>query len=187
MTPTQPAFSPAGMKKATLTAPRPGSTRDSPCATRRPAAARTSSSGNSKEEGENGLDNERQRPNDMTLQDPRCVFQILKRHYERYTPEMVERICGTPKEAFIKVAETLCENSGREKTTAFCYAVGWTQHSKGVQIIRSAAILQLLLGNIGRPGGGIMALRGHADHPGFHRYRHPLQRAPRLPSNAECE
>ena len=98
----------------------------------------------------------------MTLQDPQCVFQILKRHYERYTPEMVERICGTPKEAFLKVAETICENSGREKTTAFCYAVGWTQHSKGVQIIRSAAILQLLLGNVGRPGGGIMALRGHA-------------------------
>jgi formate dehydrogenase major subunit len=90
------------------------------------------------------------------------VFQILKRHFERYTPEMVERVCGTPKEAFLKVAETVCENSGREKTTAFCYAVGWTQHSKGVQIIRTAAILQLLLGNIGRPGGGIMALRGHA-------------------------
>ena len=118
--------------------------------------------GELREEGVDGLDNDRQRPNDMTLQDPRCVFQILKRHYERYTPEMVERICGTPKEAFLKVAEAICENSGREKTTAFCYAVGWTQHSKGVQIIRSAAILQLLLGNIGRPGGGIMALRGHA-------------------------
>ena len=75
---------------------------------------------------------------------------------------MVEKVCGTPKEAFLKVAETICENSGRERTTALCYAVGWTQHSKGVQIIRTAAILQLLLGNMGRPGGGIMALRGHA-------------------------
>ena len=75
---------------------------------------------------------------------------------------MVEKVSGTPKEAFLKVAEAICENSGREKTTALCYAVGWTQHSKGVQIIRTAAILQLLLGNVGRPGGGIMALRGHA-------------------------
>src|SRR3712207_5782447 len=75
---------------------------------------------------------------------------------------MVEKVTGCPKEAFLNVAEAICENSGREKTTAFCYAVGWTQHSKGVQIIRAAAILQLLLGNIGRPGGGIMALRGHA-------------------------
>ncbi|MDQ5809745.1 MAG: formate dehydrogenase, partial [Actinomycetota bacterium] len=74
----------------------------------------------------------------------------------------VERVTGCPKEAFLKVAETICENSGPEKTTALCYAVGWTQHSKGVQIIRTGAILQLLLGNIGRPGGGIMALRGHA-------------------------
>src|SRR5215218_6032173 len=104
----------------------------------------------------------RPRPNDPTLQHRRCVFQILKRHFSRYTPEMVERVTGCPKEAFLKVAETVCENSGPERTTALCYAVGWTQHSKGVQIIRTAAILQLLLGNIGRPGGGIMALRGHA-------------------------
>ena len=75
---------------------------------------------------------------------------------------MVEKVTGCPQEAFLKVAETITENSGREKTTAFCYAVGWTQHSKGAQIIRTAAILQLLLGNIGRPGGGILALRGHA-------------------------
>src|SRR5215217_7522345 len=102
------------------------------------------------------------RPHDWSLQHERCVFQILKRHFSKYTPEMVEKVSGCPKEAFLKVAETLCENSGREKTTAFCYAVGWTQHSKGVQIIRTAAILQLLLGNVGRPGGGVMALRGHA-------------------------
>ena len=99
---------------------------------------------------------------DETLQDPRCVFQILKRHYARYTPEMVERICGTPQDAFLAVAQAITENSGRDRTTAFCYAVGWTQHSVGVQTIRTAAILQLLLGNVGRPGGGIMALRGHA-------------------------
>jgi formate dehydrogenase major subunit len=111
--------------------------------------------------GESGI-NESDRPTDETLQHERSVFQILKRHFSRYTPEMVERVTGCPKEAFLKVAEAICENSGREKTTAFCYAVGWTQHSKGVQVIRTAAILQLLLGNIGRPGGGIMALRGHA-------------------------
>ena len=104
----------------------------------------------------------RPRPNDPTLQHPRCVFQVLKRHFSRYTPEMVERVTGCPKEAFLKIAETVCENSGREKTTAFCYAVGWTQHSKSVQMIRTAAMLQLLLGNVGRPGGGVMALRGHA-------------------------
>ncbi len=102
------------------------------------------------------------RPTDRTLQHERCVFQVLKRHFAKYTPEMVEKVCGTPREAFLKVAETICENSTPEKTTALCYAVGWTQHSKGVQIIRTAAILQLLLGNMGRPGGGIMALRGHA-------------------------
>jgi formate dehydrogenase major subunit len=101
-------------------------------------------------------------PTDHTHEHPRCVFQILKRHFSRYTPEMVEKVTGCPKEAFLKVAETICDNSGPEKTTAFCYALGWTQHSKGVQIIRAAAILQLLLGNVGRPGGGVMALRGHA-------------------------
>jgi formate dehydrogenase major subunit len=102
------------------------------------------------------------RPTDPTLQHERCVFQVLKRHFAKYTPEMVEKVCGTPREAFLAVAETICENSTPEKTTSLCYAVGWTQHSKGVQIIRTAAILQLLLGNMGRPGGGIMALRGHA-------------------------
>jgi formate dehydrogenase major subunit len=103
---------------------------------------------------------------DHSLQHPRCVFQILKRHYSRYTPEMVERVCGVPKEMLVRVAETLCSNSGRERTSAFAYAVGWTQHSVGVQYIRTAAIIQLLLGNIGRPGGGILALRGHASIQG---------------------
>jgi formate dehydrogenase major subunit len=103
---------------------------------------------------------------DLTLQHPRCVFQVLKRHFARYTPEMVEQVCGVPREEWLKVAQTLVENSGRERTSAICYAVGWTQQSKGVQIIRAAAILQLLLGNMGRPGGGIMALRGHASIQG---------------------
>jgi formate dehydrogenase major subunit len=99
---------------------------------------------------------------DPTLQDPRCVLQILKRHFARYTPEMVERVCGVPTERFTRIAELLLANSGRERTTAIAYAVAWTQHTTGVQIIRAAGILQQLLGNIGRPGGGILALRGHA-------------------------
>jgi formate dehydrogenase major subunit len=103
---------------------------------------------------------------DFTLQDPQCVFQIVKKHFSRYTPEVVEETCGIPQELFLKVANALCENSGRERTSAFCYAVGWTQHSVGVQYIRTAAIVQLLLGNIGRPGGGILALRGHASIQG---------------------
>jgi formate dehydrogenase major subunit len=107
-----------------------------------------------------------ERETDPTLQHPRCVFQVLRRHFSRYTPEMVEETCGIPKALFLEVAETLCKNSGRERTGAFCYAVGWTQHSIGVQYIRTAAIVQLLLGNMGRPGGGIMALRGHASIQG---------------------
>ncbi len=103
---------------------------------------------------------------DPTLQHPRCVFQILKRHFSRYAPEMVERYCGVKQDVFRKVAEAFTSASGPEKTAAICYAVGWTQHSKGVQVIRTAAILQLLLGNIGRPGGGILALRGHASIQG---------------------
>jgi formate dehydrogenase major subunit len=103
---------------------------------------------------------------DPTLQHPRCVFQVLKRHFSRYTPEFVERYCGVPKDVFLRTAEVFTSASGAEKTGAICYAVGWTQHSKGVQIIRTAAILQLLLGNIGRPGGGILALRGHASIQG---------------------
>jgi len=103
---------------------------------------------------------------DPTLTHPRCVFQVLKRHFARYTPAMVAEVCGVPEALFTEVAETLCANSGRERTSAFCYAVGWTQHSVGVQYIRAAAILQLLLGNVGRPGGGILALRGHASIQG---------------------
>ena len=103
---------------------------------------------------------------DRTLEHPRCVYQILKRHFARYTPEMVESYCGVKRELFLKIAETFCSASGADKTGNICYALGWTQHSNGVQIIRTAAILQLLLGNIGRPGGGILALRGHASIQG---------------------
>ncbi len=103
---------------------------------------------------------------DDTLTDERCVFKILERHFSRYTPAMVAEVCGVDPDQFLEVATALAENSGRQRTSAFCYAVGWTQHSVGVQYIRTAAILQLLLGNIGRPGGGILALRGHASIQG---------------------
>lgn len=103
---------------------------------------------------------------DETLQHPRTVFQILKRHFSRYTPEMVQDMCGISLEDFDYLARSVTENSGRERTTCFAYATGWTQHTLGAQFIRTAAILQLLLGNMGRPGGGIMALRGHASIQG---------------------
>jgi formate dehydrogenase major subunit len=116
--------------------------------------------------GSGGPSVSRKPARDETLQHPRCVFQILMRHYARYTPEFVEQVCGIPREKFLQVARTVTENSGRERTTNWSYAVGWTQHSTGVQYIRAASILQTLLGNIGRPGGGIMALRGHASIQG---------------------
>jgi formate dehydrogenase major subunit len=103
---------------------------------------------------------------DETLQDPSCVLNVLKRHFARYTPEMVHEVCGITPDQFREVADALTRNSGRERTSAFCYAVGWTHHSTGAQMIRTASILQLLLGNIGRPGGGILALRGHASIQG---------------------
>jgi formate dehydrogenase major subunit len=103
---------------------------------------------------------------DETLRHPRCVFQVLKRHFARYTPEFVEQVCGVPPELFETVCDLVTSNSGRDRTTAFAYAVGWTQHTVGVQYIRTASILQSLLGNIGRPGGGILALRGHASIQG---------------------
>src|SRR5579875_2994317 len=100
------------------------------------------------------------------MQDERCVLQDLRRHLARYTPEVVAGICGCTPEQLLAVARTLIENSGRERTGAIAYAVGWTHHTTGVQIIRAASIIQLLLGNIGRPGGGVMALRGHANIQG---------------------
>src|SRR4051812_3830496 len=118
--------------------------------------------------GAHGMELERGEPPevDLDLEHPMCVFQVLKRHYARYTPEYVERVCGVPRAKFLQVAEALCRNSGPDRTSAFCYAVGWTHHTTGVQMIRAASIIQLLLGNIGRPGGGIMALRGHANIQG---------------------
>ena len=103
---------------------------------------------------------------DPTLQHPNCVLNILRRHYARYTPEMVAEVCGCTVEQFEGVAEALMANSGRERTGAIVYALGWTQHTTGVQMIRTAAMLQLLLGNAGRPGGGVMAMRGHASIQG---------------------
>ncbi len=103
---------------------------------------------------------------DDTLQDPRCVFQQLRKHYARYTPAMVREVCGIDEQTFARLADALTSNSNRERTSAFCYAVGWTHHTVGVQYIRAASILQALLGNIGRPGGGILALRGHASIQG---------------------
>jgi len=103
---------------------------------------------------------------DPTLEHPRCVFQILKRHFARYTPEMVERICGVPRDQFLEVCQAWTQNSGRERTAALVYSVGWTHHTVGPQYIRTGSIIQLLLGNIGRPGGGVFALRGHASIQG---------------------
>src|SRR5690242_854606 len=134
-------------------------------APQREPAASESSGGHAKDRGgEQSKESVYER--DPTLQDPKCVYQVLRRHFSRYTPELVEQACGIPRNLFLRLADAFCSASGPEKTAAICYAVGWTQHSKGVQIIRSAAILQLLLGNIGRPGGGILALRGHASIQG---------------------
>jgi len=103
---------------------------------------------------------------DPTLQDPNCVFQLLRKHVSRYTPETVEKICGTPKEKFLKVCEIVTSSYPANKAGTITYALGWTQHSTGVQIIRAAAMLQLLLGNVGRPGGGVNAFRGHSNIQG---------------------
>src|ERR1700686_4384082 len=103
---------------------------------------------------------------DPTMKHPRCVFQLLKKHVERYTPEMVERICGTPKDQFLKVADVVTSTGNAARVGTITYALGWTQHSVGVQIIRAAATLQLMLGNVGRPGGGVNAMRGHSNIQG---------------------
>lgn len=104
---------------------------------------------------------------DETLQHPRCVWNLLKQHVAPFTPEMVERICGTPKDKFLKVAEMIGETSSPTKTMTSMYALGWTQHSKGSQNIRTMAMLQLILGNIGVRGGGMNALRGHSNIQGL--------------------
>jgi formate dehydrogenase major subunit len=104
---------------------------------------------------------------DMTMEDPQCVLQVMKRHYARYTPEMVSRITGTPQDKFLKVCEYIASTSVPTRTMTIMYALGWTQHSQGTQMIRTAAIVQLLLGNIGVPGGGMNALRGHSNIQGL--------------------
>jgi formate dehydrogenase major subunit len=106
---------------------------------------------------------------DPKLEHPRCVYQLLKKQYSRYTPEMVERVTGIPKDQFLKAAEMFTSvraNGDMKKVATVIYAVGWTQHSVGSQNIRAAAMLQLLLGNIGRAGGGVNALRGHSNIQG---------------------
>ena len=112
------------------------------------------------------LDAEGNPKRDLTLKDPRSVFQLLRRHYSRYTVEMVERVCGIPRAKFEEVAKTFCGASGPEKTGSITYALNLTQHTNGVQNIRALCMLQILLGNIGRPGGGVVALRGHANVQG---------------------
>src|SRR6266850_2430637 len=112
------------------------------------------------------LDGEGNPKRDLTLKDPQSVFQHLRRHYSRYTPEMVERVCGIPKAKFEEVAKLFCGTSGPDKTGTITYALNLTQHTNGVENIRSLCMLQLLLGNIGRPGGGVVALRGHANVQG---------------------
>ncbi len=104
---------------------------------------------------------------DMTMQDPRCVLQVMKRHFSRYTPELVSRITGTPQDKFLKVCEYIASTSTTDRTMTVLYALGWTQHSQGTQMIRTAAIMQLLLGNIGASGGGMNALRGHSNIQGL--------------------
>lgn len=103
---------------------------------------------------------------DMTLQDPQTVFQLLKTHYSRYTPDVVASITGIPKEQFLEVAKIVGEMGRPDKVMTIVYAVGLTHHTTGGQLIRSGAVLQLLLGNMGRPGGGMNAERGHANIQG---------------------
>jgi formate dehydrogenase major subunit len=106
---------------------------------------------------------------DTSLAHPRCVYQLLKQQYSRYTPEMVERITGIPKDQFREAADmftSVRKDGDMKKVATIIYAVGWTQHSFGAQIIRAAAMLQLLLGNVGRAGGGVNALRGHSNIQG---------------------
>ncbi|MBP2195875.1 formate dehydrogenase-N subunit alpha [Pantoea cypripedii] len=104
---------------------------------------------------------------DDSLSHPRCVWNLLKQHVSRYTPEIVERICGTPKADFLHVCELIGETSAKDRTTSFLYALGWTQHSIGAQNIRTMAMIQLLLGNMGMAGGGVNALRGHSNIQGL--------------------
>ncbi|MEN9629165.1 MAG: hypothetical protein RJA10_2392, partial [Pseudomonadota bacterium] len=104
---------------------------------------------------------------DDSLQDPLTVYQQMKKHFSRYTPEQVSKITGTPKDSFLKICEAIGATSAPDKVMTICYALGWTQHTVGSQNIRTMAMIQLLLGNMGRPGGGVNALRGHANVQGI--------------------
>lgn len=104
---------------------------------------------------------------DETLKHPRCVLNLLKAHVDRYTPEVVSRITGTPQQQFLEICAMLSSTAAPDRTLTCLYALGWTQHSIGAQNIRALAILQLLLGNIGMPGGGVNALRGHSNIQGL--------------------
>ncbi|ENO86630.1 formate dehydrogenase-N subunit alpha [Thauera linaloolentis] len=104
---------------------------------------------------------------DETLQHPRCVLNLLKKHVERYTPDVVTSLCGTPKADFLKICEIMASTCAPDRTATFLYALGWTHHTAGAQIIRGSAMIQLLLGNIGMPGGGVNALRGHSNIQGY--------------------
>jgi formate dehydrogenase major subunit len=104
---------------------------------------------------------------DPTLQHTRCVYQLMKKHYARYTPEMVERACGVPPEKFHLVAEALASTAVPGRAATILYALGWTQHSTGAETLRTGAMVQLLLGNMGIAGGGMNALRGHSNIQGL--------------------
>ncbi|MBC3504928.1 formate dehydrogenase-N subunit alpha [Pseudomonas sp. SWRI59] len=104
---------------------------------------------------------------DMSLNHPRCVYNLLKQHVSRYTPERVNELCGTPKDDFLQICEILASTSAPDKTATFLYALGWTHHTTGAQMIRGSGMIQLLLGNIGMAGGGVNALRGHSNIQGY--------------------
>jgi formate dehydrogenase major subunit len=163
--PERGSYDPSSWQYAGATQAAAAGQRD-PGQTGTPDSAARHRSARSEASGSGGPAVEAKPERDETLQHPRCVFQVLKRHYARYTPEMVEQVCGISPAQFAEVADALTRNSGRDRTGAICYAVGWTHHTVGAQKIRAAAILQALLGNVGRPGGGIMALRGHASIQG---------------------
>jgi formate dehydrogenase major subunit len=111
-----------------------------------------SRSGHAESHGSGGAGMHGEPERDPTLAHPRCVLNLLRAHYARYTPEMAEDVCGVPEDLFNRVCEAITSRSGPDKTTSFAYAVGWTQHTVGAQFIPAASVLQLLLGNIGRPG-----------------------------------
>lgn len=124
---------------------------------------------------------------DSELQHPRCVYQLMKRHYARYTPDMVERVCGTPKEKFLQVCEMIGSTSIPTRAMTVMYALGWTQHSIGSQMIRAGAMMQLLLGNIGVSGGGMECAARPLQHPGTHRSRAHVEPPARLSHLAQRE